>query len=289
MPGMDATWPLAIDRVTAVAMTDGDHLEVDGSLVSSLDGTVFGPAVLFDYASGGLRVVDATPDGAMLAPTGVSAAACTAVGASTPCLVPRLGDLAHARLRTVAEFAPTLSGTMSLTLRKAPAPVVTPVARAASVWLGAACMMGACAWMALAFWRSRSKSALGRVRAAARRALRATRGDGTLEPVRRQVRALVERAAEAEGVRRAAARALRRAPAVAAVPPALPLERTEVLRLEADRATASAELERIASALRVVALRARSSPRRRGADPVDALVGELDLRDEAAAEAEEVR
>ncbi len=74
-----------------------------------------------------------------------------------------------------------------------------------------------------------------------------------------------------------------------------------MLELESDHGAALVELERIESVLRTATLRARALPSvrrdakvhpRRGergetvADPVDALVAELDLRDQAIAEAD---
>jgi hypothetical protein len=70
----------------------------------------------------------------------------------------------------------------------------------------------------------------------------------------------------------------------------LTAELAEASRLGEDLASSVAGLERIAAALRVLALRARSHrgtrARTRVADPVDALADELDRRDEAIAEVE---
>jgi hypothetical protein len=72
----------------------------------------------------------------------------------------------------------------------------------------------------------------------------------------------------------------------------LTAELAEAARLADDLASSVAGLERIAAALRVLALRTRSHrgtrARARVADPVDVLAGELDRRDDAIAEAERV-
>ncbi len=169
----------------------------------------------------------------------------------------------------------------------------------AGSWVAVALMV---LWATVSLTRRMARSALGRVRIAARQALRATAGDATLERVRESIRALVARAVEHDRVRRACLRRMRRidrtalddrvdACARSSVPEAagalacLTSERAEAVRLESDCAASVMELERIESALRVVALRARV---RHGqpatSDPVEALVAELDLRDQAFAE-----
>jgi len=70
----------------------------------------------------------------------------------------------------------------------------------------------------------------------------------------------------------------------------LTAERAEAVRLEGDLAASIAGLERIESALRVVAMRARAHrgvrARATRADPVDAVAAELELREEGLAEAD---
>ena len=61
------------------------------------------------------------------------------------------------------------------------------------------------AWVALVLRRRRAQSALGRVRAAAREAIEATRRDPTLERVRAQVHAMLARAEQLDQARRACA------------------------------------------------------------------------------------
>jgi hypothetical protein len=155
---------------------------------------------------------------------------------------------------------------------------------------------------------------MGRIRVAARQALNATKGDATLAGAQRQVRALVTRARQLDVLRRACARRIARidraalarradacarstVPIAASVLASFEVETAAAAQLENDHRTALLELERIESVLRTVALRVAgggrpATPLRLGpgahavADPVEALVSELDLRDEALAEAD---
>ncbi|HEX4446814.1 MAG TPA: hypothetical protein VH044_08765 [Polyangiaceae bacterium] len=304
------TMALPLDRVTAIAIEPGARFEVHGRVVASLDGTSFDAARLFDFAAGGLRVVDAAPDrfAYVLEATGEDAPACATAGAPAPCLIPRLATLAHERLRTETELASTLSGSLELEARTASS-VSSGAGSFLSRGVAGACLVVVFVWLALTLSRRAGQTSMGRVRIAARRALRAIHGDATLEPVRQRIRALVDRARAVDAVRITSTRTLSRvdraaldrrahALAAAAVPQAaaasasIEAERAEVARLETERVSAVVELERIESALRVVALRARSrvaldaQPGARGPDAIDALIGELDLRDQAVAEAE---
>jgi hypothetical protein len=297
--------PLPLDRVTALALDDGAHIEVHGRVATTVDGRTFDAADLFDFAAGGLRVVD--HDGARFAysleATGRTADGCAAAGAPAPCLVPRLAALAHERLRTVKELTGTLSGGIELEALPAESALPAIVGKLAAGGLGFACAV-VVAWVAFALPRRLARTALGRVRIAARQALRATKGDETLARVRKQIRILVVRAHEIDSARRACAKKVRRidrtalarrlqacsrssVPEAAAAVASLTAEQAEAVRLEGDHASSVMDLERIESALRVVVLRAGE---RRGlattSDPVDALVAELDLRDQAIAEAD---
>ena len=312
------TMALPLDRVTAIAIEPGTRFEIHGRVVASVDGSSFDGAELFDFRSGGLQVVDTIPDRVayVLEATGQDAPACAALGAPSPCLIPRLATLAHERLRTETEFASTLSGGIALEARS-PAGVLPPGAShgaaSAARGLAGACLVAVFVWVAVVLARRAGQTSMGRVRVAARRALRATRGDATLEPVRQRIRALVDRARVIDDVRRSSTRTLSRvdraaldrrahALALAPVPQAaaasagIEAERAEVARLDGERASAVVELERIESALRVVALRARTraadfgEPRAASApDAVDTLIGELDLRDQAIAEARDLQ
>jgi len=162
------------------------------------------------------------------------------------------------------------------------------------------------AGLGLLWLHHRARTLLGRVRRAAREALRATRGDPTLDTVRTQVHAMVGRAEELEGTRVACARRLgrvdrtaldlkRRVYARSGAPEAvdalawLAAEQDELLRVERDLASSVMGLQRIESALRVVTLRLREDRGTRARiarlDPVDGAAVELRLRDEAMEEA----
>ncbi len=192
--------PVALDRITALQLGTGAQVVVHGAVSTSVDGSVFDAVMqadglspgamraggLFDLAAGGLRIVQQSVDRHeyTLAPTGTPGPACAAAGVGSPCLVPRLGVLAHERLKTAAELASTLSGAVQVEgVIAPPAPLVSPpVARALS---GGALLatLAVFAWAALVVRRRRAQSALGRVRAAGRDAIDATRGDPTLERV----------------------------------------------------------------------------------------------------------
>ncbi len=314
--------PLPLDRVTALALDPGASVVVRGLTTTAVDGSSFDAAMqwdaltagasrpggLFDLAAGGLSIVEQHPERHeyVLASTGETGPACAAVGAPSPCLVPRLATLAHERLRTQAELAATLKGGVELEGVVAP-PAVTP--QTASRLEGAGALLAAmiAAGLALVWMARRRRSLLGRVRRASREALRATRGDPTLDAVRTQVRAMVARACELDGSRRACARRLgrvdrtaldlkRRVYARSQTPGAtdtlawLAAEQQETLRLEHDLASSVLGLERIESALRVVTLRLREDRGTRARivrhDPVDGAAAELRLRDEAMSEAD---
>ncbi len=307
------TMIVPLDRMTTLSIEPDAHVELHGRVTTSTDGTSFDAASLFDFAAGGLRIVDTDPAhfAYVVAPTGQFVPAC---GGGLSCLVPRLAILAHERLHTSAELASTLSGGIELESR--PQPSQAPAVLGALA-LGALCLCSVLAvvWAAVALSRRAARTAMGRVRIAARRALRASRGEATLDGARAQIRALVVRARHLDALRRTCARKLgridlgaleRRAdacaratvPAAAAALACLSAERAAAAQLEADHGSALVELERIESVLRTAALRvgggggaavSNAGRLRRGAafaDPVDALVAELDLRDEAIAEAD---
>jgi len=315
---------LSLDRVTGVVLGPGATVVVRGLVRTSIDGSTFDAVTqadglspgavradgMFDLAAGGLRLVEQHPDRHeyTLASTGTVGPGCTAAGMDSPCLVPRLAVLAHERLRTANEFAGTLSG--SVELEGIVAPPVPPLAPETVSALSAAVVLVAlaiAAWAALVVTRRRARTALGRVRSAARDAIRATRHDPTLEPVRTQVRAMLDRAAQLEAARRscvaklaridrAALERRREAAARSMSPDAaealgwLTEEQAEAHRLECDLSSSVLGMERIESALRVVTLRAREHRGTRArverGDPVDVAALELALRDEAMVEVE---
>jgi hypothetical protein len=284
---MDAPAPFTmhvpLDRVTGLAIESGVQFVLRGTVSVALDGASFDAAALFDFAAGGLRVVDsdAAHGAYVLAANGGTAAACTAAGSPSPCLVPRLAELAHARLRTASELASTLSG--SIVLESQASGAGEGEGFGAVGGLAMVLALIGLAWAAIVGVRRFARSSMRRVRVAARRALRATRGDETLDPVRPKIVLLVARAQDLDRIRRDCGRKLRRADRAA-----LSAERAEVGRLESERAAAGLEIERIVSALRLVALRAGTSGSAAlppGVDPVDALVAELDFREQALLEA----
>jgi hypothetical protein len=155
--------------------------------------------------------------------------------------------------------------------------------------------------------RVRLASAIGQVRAAAAEARRALKGEATLAGARAQIEPLLARADELDRARHACAARLarleparlanRRAALSASTAPdalvalaALDAEAAEAEQVAVDLASAVAGLERIASSLRALVLRARAERGTRaviaGHDPVEALRGELALRDDAKSEAD---
>jgi hypothetical protein len=318
--------PLALDRVTSLVLDPGASVVVRGLVTTSIDGSSFDAITqtdalapgavradgLFDLAAGGLRLVLQHPERHEyeLAATGTVGPGCAAVGAASPCLVPRLAVLAHERLRTATELAQTLSGGVEVEgVVAPPVPPLTPQTASALGVLGVVAVIGAAAWAFVALLRRRARTALGRIHAAARAAIRATRRDPSLDRVRAQVRAMVERAVQLDRARVACADRLaridrpsieRRREAAARAGSAeaaevlrwITEEQAEAHRLECDLSSSVLGLERIESALRVVTLRARehrgTPARARRADPVDAAALELALRDEALRELGEV-
>jgi hypothetical protein len=309
-----------LDRVTPVPLDPGAQFVVRGLVHTSVDGSMFDVAVqwdglapsasrpggLFDLAAGGLRIATQHPERHeyVLMSTGAVGPACAAAGLPSPCLVPRTAELAHERLRTGVEFASTLTGAV-----EAEAAVAPPIARETLGFAAIVCALlavfgaiTACVHVA----RRRGRTALGRVRAAAREAERLVRGDATLAPLGANVRSLVDRAVQLDVARVACQRALKRidrpalerradACARSGTPEAgdalrwLTAERAEAARLESDLASSVVGMERIESALRVMVMRTREArgvlARAPKADPVDVAARELELREEALAEA----
>jgi hypothetical protein len=310
---------LPLDRITSLALDPGASVVVRGLVTTSVDGSSFDAAMqwdglspgasrpggLFDLEAGGLRVAEQHPEKHeyVLASTGGAGPACAAGGVASPCLVPRLASLAHERLRTQAELASTLHG--GLELEGVLAPPVPAPAHAIVSMLTIVALVAAVATTAaalLAWLRRRSFSALGRIRSAAREALKSTHGDATLDRVRREVHAMVARARVLDDARRVGARRLARIDRVAldrrraacarsADPDAaealtwITAEQAEAERLAGDVSSSVLGLQRIESALRVITLRVREHRGTRARiarhDPVDAAAAELQLRDEA--------
>jgi len=262
---------------------------------------------LFDPAAGGLRVIEQDPTRHIyrLAPDSSEGPACRAAGVTSPCLVPRLQLLALERLVTAAEFGATLAGTLDAEVAPVPAPPAGRAGEMRALGWGLGAGLLAALWLGLGAVRARRGTAIGQVRLAAARARRAMRGDPTLAPARDQIQVLVARAEQLELARRACAGRLARldpralaarraaltssaAPDAAAALAMLAAEDVQQTELSRDLASAEVGLERIASALRALTLRTRSDRGIRAVapdgDPVQALLGELDLRDRALQE-----
>lgn len=315
---------IALDRVTSLGLGPWDHAVVRGLVTTWVDYTTFdaafhwggydagspSPGGLFDLEAGGLRIVERHLERHeyVLQATGGPAPGCVAAGAPPPCLLPRLTPLAHERLRTRGEFAATLTGFVEVE-GVAAVPAGAMASWAAGGFAMGAALLGVAAVAGLAGLRLRRgvTSPIRRVRSAARAALRATRGDATLECVRTHIRQMLGRARELETARRACARRLRAldpadlerrraASTRSAAPDArealawIEAERAEATRLQNDLASSVVGLERIESALRVVTLRAREHRDTRArvakGDPVDAVAAELARREQALAEAD---
>jgi hypothetical protein len=316
--------PLALDRITALQLDTGAQIVVHGAVTTSVDGSTFDAVMqadglspgamrtggLFDLDAGGLRLVQQRADRHeyTLASTGSPGAACAAAGIGSPCLVPRLAVLAHERLKTTSELAQTLTGSVQLEgVIAPPVPLVAPETVSALSSVGLMAALTAAAWATVFVRRRKAGTPLGRVQAAAKEAVRATHGDPTLERVRSQVKVMLGRAEQLDRIRRACEKRLakidrpalerrREAMARSTSPDAaealawLTTECAEGERLQSDLTSSIVGLERIESALRVVAMRAREGRGTRARvatnDPVDAAAQELALRDEALAEVE---
>jgi hypothetical protein len=319
-PTAAASVEAPLDRITPLS----GEVVLRGELRSSLDGSTFDAVTqldkfppldevtprlggLFDPRSGGLRVVEQDPATHVyrLAPAGSVGPACEAAGVPSPCLVPRIEELAHERLVTVEAFGATLGGRIEAEVLSPP--VVSPATESAFAWLAAGVGLLGAAALAHRVRRARRASAMGQVRAAAADARRALRGDATLARARAQIEPLLARAEELDRAGRACAARLsrleparlasRRAAWAASTSPdapvalaALDAEAAEADQVAADLASAVAGLERIASSLRALVLRARAERGTRavvaGHDPVEAMRGELALRDDATDEAD---
>jgi hypothetical protein len=307
---------VTLDGVTALAFDTPGAVRVHGLVSTSIDGSAFDaeftwdrlapgtnhPGGLLDAPAGGLRLVkqDVVRSEYVYVPTGDPGPGCEAAHVASPCLVPRVATLAHDRLRTQRELAATLAGHIEV---DDAAPPVDP-AREGAGTLIASGVVAALLVAVLAWWRGRATTPLSRVRSAARVALRALRGDPSQAALRPHIAAMVARAVELDGARRTGLRRLRSIDrtAIARRRAALPAtagaeatawleeESRETARLDDDVASSIAGMDRIESALRVVALRLREHRgvrvRARRFDPVDAAARELETRDQAIAETE---
>lgn len=318
---------LLLERPFAVDLSPGAEIVLHGAVRTSFDGSVFDaatrtdtladgstvtrPGGLFDLEGGGLRVasVDAKTHDVHLVSTGAEAPACRSMGLSGACLVPRTDVLAHERLMTRAEFIDSLSGTLHA---DALSPTPPSLARAYASDIAGLLVVGLLAVAVALFVRAlkrRRSSALGQVHAAAREAREAIGEDKHLLPLRLQIGPLLARAEDLEVTRRDCEKKLaridrkkleqRRARWASSTDPNavetlawINREIVEATRLEQDLQACNAGLARVESALRVLALNARSHRDVRArvsqSDPVDVAAREMELREEALREAEAV-
>jgi hypothetical protein len=269
--------------VVALAMSAGDRVTIDGTAATSWDGATFDATSLFDPAEGGLELVSSAKGRAILRATGDVGSACAAAGVASPCLVPRLPELAHARMLSTEELRATLRGELVLEVIPLAPPPIVP-SRAPWV-LGIVSLFSACA--AIALWARKTLRAtpLGRVSAAAAEARRATASDPTLGVLRDEITRLEGEARSADRLRRAYRSTLARAQHATHAE-----ERDELRSIEADLGAAEARLAEIAAALRLIPLRAREHrdldrkmPR---GQAMKSVTRELELRERALAEVE---
>ncbi len=266
--------------VTALAIAPGGSATLNGAMETTHDGMRLPPLAMFDLEAGGLRVVENDHGNVRVVATGTPGPACAAAGVSSPCLVPRVVEHAHARLLSVDEFRGTLNGGYEVTTFAPPkVPERAPMMIAWTLFA-----LAVLAAVRVAVARSR-ETPLGRVDSAARAARRATASDATLGAVRSEIDRLVEHARDVDRVRRDCEAALARVRRTSGE--RLAVEREEEAKLEADLRRARARLTEIAAALRLVPLRVREARDVRfGNAPVETILGELNLRDRAIAEVE---
>lgn len=314
---------VALRELTPLALPDvtpGEEIVLKGTVRTSFDGTVYdaitrtdlrpdGPLTrrggLFEPETTGFRVAshDAAKHEVHLIATGTSGEACAAAGVPSPCLLPRVTEAAHERLLTATEFRATLVGELSAELPEAP-PAAVPATRAAGAVSGAlGLLLAILALVGLVV--ARRAEPMSAVKRAAARALSEIKGDRAFATLRAKIDALLQHAEGLEQARRttaarlakldlaaleAKARALAAAGAADDVRGWAEKELEEGRKLQRDHEKAVFGLERVVSALGVVALASREERGVRVDDAVkDALAeveDELVLREQALAEAD---
>jgi hypothetical protein len=269
--------------IVALAMSQGDRVTIGGSIATSWDGTSFDGAALIDPAAGGLALESSRAGSVMLRATGEIGSACAAAGVASPCLVPRLPELAHARMLSTEELRATLRG--ELVIEVVPLAPPPPVPSRAPFLLAMASVVSTLA--AIALWARKKLRAtpLGRVSTAAAEARRATANDPTLGVLRDEIRRLQDEARGVDRLRRAYRSTLARAQVATHAE-----ERDELRSIEADLHAAEARLAEIAAALRLIPLRAREhrdlSKKMPRGQAMKSVTHELELRERALAEVE---
>lgn len=314
----NAAAPRAIPNATS-----GTEITLRGSVRVPYDGAVFdgatrtvqlpaGPSVtpggFFELERAGLRVSSQDPATHVvrLVATGADAPACAAAGVAAPCLAPRTKAIAFERLQTESELASSLQGQIAVDLPSAPFVAPTPDAPWAAYGCFAAA--GALGVAALGLGVAQRRATLiARVRQAALRARAATAKDPSFGELSRKIDDLVARAEDLEASREACEarlakldrRSLREkrerllASTAAGDGDALAWVSREIAeadKVETDAKAAVVGMERVLSALGVIALEAREhrgvKVRVAGEDPVDAVADELALREAALEEAD---
>jgi hypothetical protein len=109
--------PIAFDASGEITLRGAIHSHHDGVVLDAMTSTTLGASGgLLDVEAGGLRVVwrDLEQHQYRVVATGSAGWACEAAGVASPCLVPRTIELAQARLLTVADFARSLSGEVTV-------------------------------------------------------------------------------------------------------------------------------------------------------------------------------
>jgi hypothetical protein len=125
-----ADQPVSLDllQVQSVAIPPGGTLTVRGAMRSSHDGSVLDAVTtrygdgrveaggLVDFEAGGLRLVgqNAEHHEYHFGPVGHQGHGCVVAQLPSPCLISRLLPLAQTRLLTLADFAASLSGELSM-------------------------------------------------------------------------------------------------------------------------------------------------------------------------------
>jgi hypothetical protein len=315
---------LSLSELKPIALPDvvpGEEIVMKGTVRTSFDGTVYdaisrtdttpgGPVTrrggLFEPETTGFRVAsqDPTTHEVHLVATGTGGEACLALGMAAPCLIPRVSEAAHERLLSEAELRATLVGQVTAALPEGPPPAV-PTSRVAGGMVGIAGLVLALTGL-VAYLAQKRQSPMTAVKKAADKARSEIRGDRAFDTLRVKIDDLVHHAEKLERVRETTearlakldVRALERKTrelanrgAAEDVRAWAEKELDEALTLKKDHEKSVHGLERVVSALGVVALSSREERGVRVDDAVkDALAevsDELSLREEALREAEE--
>jgi len=114
-----AVQPIGFVSGSEITLNGAIHCRQDGATLDGLTSSVGSralPGGVLDAAAGGLRVVWRDPEQHVyrMVATGGSGPGCELAGVTSPCLVPRTLEMAQARLMTVAEFAESLAGEVTV-------------------------------------------------------------------------------------------------------------------------------------------------------------------------------